>query len=72
MNGFIQANFNPPVEWFEQSQRILIAGDETRMRSSLRLLLEGEGREILECGTGGDAICESRSIYRLRNSTAMI
>jgi len=56
MNGFIQANFNPPRELLEQTQRILIVDDERRMRSSLRLLLEGEGREILECETGGDAI----------------
>jgi diguanylate cyclase (GGDEF)-like protein/PAS domain S-box-containing protein len=61
MNGFIQANFNPPKEWLEQTQRILIVDDEARMRSSLRLLLEGEGREILECESGCDAIAALRS-----------
>jgi diguanylate cyclase (GGDEF)-like protein/PAS domain S-box-containing protein len=61
MNGFIQTNFNPPMEWSEQPQRILIVDDEPRMRSSLRLLLEGEGREIHECETGGDAIATLKS-----------
>ena len=37
-------------------QRILIVDDEPRMRSSLHQLLSGSGRDILECGTGEDAI----------------
>ena len=47
---------NPSYEWSEQPQRILIVDDEPRMRSSLRLLLVGEGREILECDTGTHAL----------------
>ena len=41
---------------FTRSQRVLIVDDEPLMRSSLRLLLEKSGREILECETGVDAI----------------
>lgn len=47
---------NPSHEWLEQPQRILIVDDEPRMRSSLRLLLVGEGREILECDSGTHAL----------------
>lgn len=39
-----------------QPQRILIVDDEKRMRSSLKLLINGKGREILECETGTEAI----------------
>lgn len=37
-------------------QHILIVDDEQRMRLSLRILLEGNGWSILECGSGGEAI----------------
>ena len=47
---------NPSFEWLEEVQRILIVDDESRMRDSLRLLLEGTGREILECSTGNRAL----------------
>lgn len=39
-----------------QPQKILIVDDESRMRSSLRILLEGAGREIQECGSGLEAL----------------
>lgn len=61
MNFFSWTKFNPSPEWFEQPQRILIVDDEARIRSSLRLLLDGVGREILECSTGGDAIAILKS-----------
>lgn len=47
---------NHSSDWQEQPQRILIVDDEPRMRSSLRLLLEGEGRDILESATGLSAL----------------
>ncbi|HXE98589.1 MAG TPA: response regulator, partial [Dongiaceae bacterium] len=56
MNYLGTAYSNPSYEWLDQLQRILIVDDEPRMRSSLRLLLDGEGREILECGTGSRAL----------------
>lgn len=56
MNNLVQAKFNPPQELFDQPQRILLVDDEPRVRSSLRLLLNGRGREILESGTGREAI----------------
>ena len=37
-------------------QQILIVDDEPLIRSSLRHQLEGEGRVILDCGTGVEAI----------------
>jgi len=56
MNYFAQINFNPSQDWLNRPQRILIVDDEPRMRSSLRLLLDGAGRDILECETGSEAI----------------
>ena len=56
MNNVAQANFDPSPEYIDSPQRILIVDDESRLRSSLRLLLEGSGREILECETGSEAI----------------
>jgi len=46
----------PAGERLEQSQRILIVDDEPRICSSLRLLLEEAGRDILECATGNEAL----------------
>jgi len=43
-------------EWMQTSQRILIVDDEPRIRSSLRLLLEADGRHILESASGGGAL----------------
>lgn len=37
-------------------QQLLIVDDEPLMRSGLRHHLEGEGRTILDCGTGAEAI----------------
>ena len=56
MNYMAQANFNTTQDWLEQPQHILIVDDESLMRSSLRLLLDGTGRVILECETGSEAI----------------
>jgi diguanylate cyclase (GGDEF)-like protein/PAS domain S-box-containing protein len=56
MNIFAQAKCNLSQEWSEQPQRILIVDDEARMRDCMRQLLDGTGRDILECETGGDAI----------------
>ncbi len=56
MNNLAKTFSNPSFEWLEQPQRILIVDDEPRMRTSLRLLLECEGREILECETGDKAL----------------
>lgn len=56
MNFFARTRVSPSQEWLDQPQRILIVDDEPRMRSSLRLLLDGADRDILECETGGDAI----------------
>jgi diguanylate cyclase (GGDEF)-like protein/PAS domain S-box-containing protein len=61
MNGFAQSSLNSPHEWLEEPQRILIVDDEPRMRSSLRLLLDGAGRDILECESGCDAIAVLKS-----------
>lgn len=44
-----------------QIQKILIVDDESRMRSSLRILLDCAGREIQECETGLDAIARLKS-----------
>ncbi|MCM0084451.1 EAL domain-containing protein [Geomonas sp. Red32] len=49
-------NVNLPKEWIEQPQHILIVDDEPLMRSSLRQLLEGAGRVVSECASGGEAI----------------
>lgn len=56
MNFLVQPKFNQLQETVDPAQRILIVDDEPRMRSSLRQLLNGEGRDIVECGTGEDAI----------------
>jgi diguanylate cyclase (GGDEF)-like protein/PAS domain S-box-containing protein len=56
VNFLARTTFNPSHDGVGQPQRILIVDDEPRMRSSLRQLLAGEGRDIVECGTGGDAI----------------
>ena len=44
-----------------ESQKILLVDDESRIRSSLRILLDGAGREIQECETGLDAIAILKS-----------
>jgi diguanylate cyclase (GGDEF)-like protein/PAS domain S-box-containing protein len=44
------------LERHDRQHRILIVDDEPRMRSSLRLLLQESGRELLECATGREAI----------------
>ncbi|QEM67640.1 EAL domain-containing protein [Geobacter sp. FeAm09] len=56
MNFFVQSTFNHAHDMADQTERILIVDDEPRMRSSLRQLLDGPGRDIVECGTGEDAI----------------
>lgn len=52
---------HPSCEWGEQPQHILVVDDEPRMRSSLRLLLDGEGRDIIECATGNNALATLKS-----------
>ncbi len=47
---------NPCDEWPELLQRILIVDDEPRIRSSLRLFLAAQGRDLLECANGVDAL----------------
>ena len=47
---------NSSYEWQEAAQLILIVDDEVQMRTSLRLLLEGEDRVVLEAATGHGAI----------------
>jgi diguanylate cyclase (GGDEF)-like protein/PAS domain S-box-containing protein len=44
------------MEWHDLPQCVLIVDDDRRMRSSLRILLQENGREILECKTGCEAI----------------
>lgn len=61
MNFFARTRSNPSQEWLDQPQRILIVDDEPRMRSSLRQLLDGADRDILECATGGEAITTLRA-----------
>jgi len=55
VNFLARTKFDPSPR-VEQPQRLLVVDDEPRMRSSLGQLLAGEGREIRECGSGGDAI----------------
>ncbi len=46
--------------------RILVVDDEARLRHSLRLLLEREGRQVDDCATGGEAVAAlSRQHYDL-------
>ncbi|MBJ6723386.1 EAL domain-containing response regulator [Geomesophilobacter sediminis] len=45
-----------PEEGYADPERILIVDDEPRLRFGLRRLLEGEGRELIDCGTGAEAI----------------
>jgi diguanylate cyclase (GGDEF)-like protein/PAS domain S-box-containing protein len=46
--------------------RILVVDDEARLRHSLRLLLQREGRQVDECATGGEAVdALSRQHYDL-------
>ena len=61
MNFLARTKFEPTPNGVGQKQRILIVDDEPRMRSSLHQLLACEDREILECGTGGDAIALLKS-----------
>lgn len=42
--------------WSEEDHVILIVDDESRIRTSLRKLLDQKNREILECGTGAETI----------------
>lgn len=61
MNFLARTKFDPSHDGTGQPQRILIVDDEPRMRSSLGQLLAGEGRDILECENGGDAITALKS-----------
>jgi diguanylate cyclase (GGDEF)-like protein/PAS domain S-box-containing protein len=61
VNFLARTKFDSPRDGVGQLQRILIVDDEPRLRSSLRQLLVGEDRDILECGTGGDAITALKS-----------
>jgi diguanylate cyclase (GGDEF)-like protein/PAS domain S-box-containing protein len=61
VNFLARTKFDPSHDGVGQQQRILIVDDEPRIRSSLRQLLASEGRDILECGTGGDAIAALKS-----------
>jgi len=56
MNRFASVHQTNVNDFLEQPQRILIVDDEKRMRASLKLLINGKGREVLECETGYDAI----------------
>lgn len=56
MNKAILENAGAAPDSPGQVQRILIVDDESRIRSSLRVLLEAAGREIQECGKGLDAV----------------
>lgn len=61
MNRLAQENTDTFSDLPDQLQRILIVDDEIRIRSSLRILLDGDGREIQECETGLDAIAILKS-----------
>jgi len=52
----LTGTYSKPTFELQTHRRILIVDDEARMRSSLRLLLEGEDRIMLESATGRDAI----------------
>jgi diguanylate cyclase (GGDEF)-like protein/PAS domain S-box-containing protein len=47
---------DPSYQLPDKPQRLLIVDDEANFRSGLRLLLMSEGREILECATGKEAV----------------
>ena len=61
------ASFVPqPSELVPPAPRILVVDDEARLRQSLRLLLEHEGRRFDECATGAEAVVAlSRQHYDL-------
>ncbi len=61
MNWPVQENDNSISASPGESQKILIVDDESRIRSSLRILLDGDGREIQECDNGRDAIAKLKS-----------
>lgn len=61
MNRAIQEAAGASSDSLDQPQKILIVDDESRIRSSLRVLLEGAGREIQECGSGLDAVAVLKS-----------
>lgn len=56
MNRAIRETAGASSDSLDQPQKILIVDDESRIRSSLRVLLDCAGREIQECGSGLDAI----------------
>lgn len=56
MNKALEENADAFSGLSVPAQKILIVDDESRIRSSLRMLLERPGREIHECETGLDAI----------------
>jgi diguanylate cyclase (GGDEF)-like protein/PAS domain S-box-containing protein len=62
MKNLAKTYSNPSFELLETPQRILIVDDEQYIRSSLQLLLRSEGREILECATGKDALTFLKSL----------
>src|SRR5262245_23385349 len=45
-----------PVESLALQGRILVADDERNIRRTLRMVLEGEGAEVLEAATGEEAL----------------
>jgi diguanylate cyclase (GGDEF)-like protein/PAS domain S-box-containing protein len=55
MNSLVLTTTNT-IELHDLPQCVLIVDDDRRMRSSLRILLQENGREILECKTGCEAI----------------
>nr|MDA8413314.1 response regulator [Desulfobacteraceae bacterium] len=57
----LRENISAFSDLSEQAQKILIVDDEYRIRSSLRILLDGAGREIQESETGLDAIKKLKS-----------
>jgi len=61
------ASFVPqPSELMPPVPRILVVDDEARLRHSLKLLLEHEGRRVEECATGAEAVVMlSRQHYDL-------
>jgi diguanylate cyclase (GGDEF)-like protein/PAS domain S-box-containing protein len=61
MTNLCTPSTKPADDWLETTQRILIVDDEPHIRSSLRLLLAGVGREIFECATGVTALATLKS-----------